>query len=170
MALNPKIIHFRIITKKQLPAIPGDQQTMILCTDTGEVFWQYRRQRYKAGAVPVQADWSQTNQQSLSYVKNKPDIKKLEQRLSELQQTNQSQSFITILDNMIETRNDGSLLIRTGRKDVPIQIQTISGSFYPIQKDTLIQLEGQICLKVNRYLIYQNSNIIPTGWKVYYGR
>lgn len=119
------------------------QQRLILNELTGQVFWDYNNKRYKVNTVQkdTQADWAQTDQTKLSYIRNKP------------QQT---------IDKTAAT--EGRILIQTPR--IPLAIELPDGKIYHLQSDSMQKVQSQYIINITRYLAYSNMETL-TACKIY---
>lgn len=119
------------------------QQRLILNELTGQVFWDYNNKRYKVNTVQKdnQADWAQTDQTKLSYIRNKP------------QQT---------IDKTAAT--EGKILIQTPR--IPLAIELPDGKIYHLQSDSMQKVQSQYIINITRYLAYSNMKTL-TACKIY---
>lgn len=119
------------------------QQRLILNELTGQVFWDYNNKRYKVNTVQKdnQADWAQTDQTKLSYIRNKP------------QQT---------IDKKAAT--EGKILIQTPR--IPLAIELPDGKIYHLQSDSMQKVQSQYIINITRYLAYSNMETL-TACKIY---
>ena len=119
------------------------QQRLILNELTGQVFWDYNNKRYKVNTVQKdnQADWAQTDQTKLSYIRNKP------------QQT---------IDKTAAT--EGKILIQTPR--IPLAIELPDVNIYHLESDSMQKVQSQYIINITRYLAYSNMETL-TACKIY---
>lgn len=73
---------------------------------------------------------------------------------------NSSEQYI----NVSELKN-GKIVISTTA--VPVFIKTSNGNFYPIEKDTLMQIDEAFYIEVEPYLAYDNVLEFSGTWRIY---
>lgn len=141
--MRQKIIQFVTGTTAQIQQKypPSQQQRLILVTDTGYIYLDYKGVRYhinkdnSGGSLQqVQVDWQQTDPTKVTYIKNNP------------------KGPIQITSISI----DGKIFVKSTSGLFPVSVRFPSGNTYTLEADSIDKIDDYFTVKMARYLAYQN--------------